>query len=107
MVITDYELFQPFSLVAANTQAYIDPQYFNDVNYKLDVKSDVYSFGVILWEVSSGRPPEDRDKNQVLSGEREEPVENTPLEYRDIYQKCWKTDQNLRPGFSKVHKILT
>ena len=24
-----------------------------------------------------------------------------------IYQKCWKTDPNLRPGVNEVHEILT
>src|SRR5581483_5284762 len=38
---------------------------------------------------------------------REDPIDDTPLEYMQIYQKCWKTDPNLRPGINEVHEILT
>ncbi|PKC71487.1 kinase-like protein, partial [Rhizophagus irregularis] len=36
---------------------YIDPNKFEQKNYKFNKKSDIYSLGVILWEISSGKPP--------------------------------------------------
>ncbi|RIB27763.1 kinase-like domain-containing protein, partial [Gigaspora rosea] len=36
---------------------YTDPQCINGIN-KYDQKSDIYSLGIILWEISTGKPPQ-------------------------------------------------
>ncbi|PKY18540.1 kinase-like protein, partial [Rhizophagus irregularis] len=73
---------------------YIEPQCFKNIRYKKVKKSDIYSLGVLLWEISSGRPPfsdcpRDLIKDHIKDGNREEPIEGTPTEYRKLYQECW------------------
>jgi serine/threonine protein kinase len=73
---------------------YIDPKCLNDQSkdYKLNKKSDVYSVGVLMWQISSGRQPfEDNDYDarlilSIVNGKREEPIDETPIKYRDLYK---------------------
>ena len=77
---------------------YVDPNSFNKfqgLNYKLNKKSDVYSIGVLLWQISSGRQPfYDEDNNYdnpslalaILNGKREEAIDETPIEYSNLYR---------------------
>ncbi|RIA88992.1 kinase-like domain-containing protein [Glomus cerebriforme] len=83
---------------------YIEPQCFNNADYKKDKKSDIYGLGVILWEITSGRPPFSNYQQQELLSHhisinklRETPIRDTPLEYQQLYQKCWDDDPNIRP----------
>lgn len=91
---------------------YIDPQAFKNNEYKLDKKSDVYSVGVLLWEISSERPPFEKSTNKVftmlsiVTGNREQPVTNTPLEYQSLYIKCWDDDPKKRPSMKDVSEKL-
>ncbi|CAB4426615.1 unnamed protein product [Rhizophagus irregularis] len=88
---------------------YNEPQLFKIINYKKDKKSDIYSLGVLLWEISSGRSPFPGYSRIVLGSHisyldlREEPVKGTPLEYQQLYQKCWNGDPDLRPDIEEVH----
>src|SRR5437763_1158575 len=91
---------------------YIEPQCFKNPRYKRDKTSDIYSLGVLLWEISSGRPPFYDIESflialQIRDGKRETPVENTPLEYQLLYQKCWDELPASRPDIDKVHETLT
>ncbi|PKY39301.1 kinase-like protein [Rhizophagus irregularis] len=91
---------------------YIEPQCFKNIRYKKDKKSDIYSLGVLLWEISSGRPPfsdcpRDLIKDHIKDGNREEPIEGTPTEYRKLYQECWDGKPESRPDIEKVHEILS
>src|SRR4051794_25921524 len=91
---------------------YMEPQCFKNVSYKKDKKSDIYGLGVLLWEISSGRPPFlDIDSFlialHIRDGRRETPVENTPLEYQRLYQKCWDELPALRSDIDEVHETLT
>lgn len=95
------------------TIEYTDPKYLSDpLNCKLDFKSDIYSLGVILWELSSGYPAyskfqqSDQLKNDIINGLREESVENTPIKYQRLYQKCWEQDPDQRLNISEVFEIL-
>ncbi|GBB99330.1 hypothetical protein RclHR1_03490012 [Rhizophagus clarus] len=91
---------------------FIDPQKFIDKKYVLDKSSDIYSLGVVLWEISSCCEPfPDEEKNYLLTfkichGEREKPVNGTPLEYIQIYTSCWQLDPKIRPSISKILTIL-
>ncbi|KAF0449002.1 kinase-like protein [Gigaspora margarita] len=91
--------------------AYIDPRCLKDSKY--DKKSDIYSLGVILWEISSGQPPfklltsyEIFWNIQVLDEFREIPAANTPLQYVELYKKCWDKDPRIRPEMPLIIKTL-
>jgi hypothetical protein len=96
---------------------YIEPQYLRNSSHKRDMKSDIYSLGILLWEMSSGRPPFIeytqkalgliRIERKILNGEKEKSVAGTPLEYLQLYQKCWQDDPNLRPEINEVYEILS
>lgn len=94
---------------------YADPKYlFDPVNYKLSMKSDIYSLSILLWELSSGRPPyskvqksHNKLRHDILNGLREVPVENTPIKYQQLYQKCWKESLNQRSNIFEVFEVLS
>ncbi|CAB4403688.1 unnamed protein product [Rhizophagus irregularis] len=95
---------------------YIDPQLLNnktddDKKYKANKKSDVYSVGVLLWEISSGLIPfesydtfhqQPKLMVEILSGKREAPVAGTPIDYLNIYKKCWEDNSDDRPNIQQV-----
>ncbi|PKC62959.1 hypothetical protein RhiirA1_538117 [Rhizophagus irregularis] len=113
--IAGFGLFkQVESTLASENLVYVEPHYLRDQSYKRDMKSDIYSLGILLWELSSGRPPFSNYvhdlaqlENEVLVGLREDQIENTPLGYVQLYQKCWQDDPNIRPTINEVHNILS
>ncbi|RHZ66078.1 hypothetical protein Glove_309g49 [Diversispora epigaea] len=91
---------------------YIDPQYleiFNTIGK--NKSSDIFSLGIILWEISSGTPPFEMSKvdllNNILKGKREMVIPGTPPKYKEIYTDCWKHNGNSRPDISQVVKNLS
>jgi hypothetical protein len=91
--------------------AYIDPQCFKKDSYIRDKKSDIYSLGVLLWEITSGYPPFPEIQMQTLGfkiamGLRENPIDGTPPNYVNLYQKCWDDDPSLRPTIGDVFNAL-
>ncbi|RGB34932.1 hypothetical protein C1646_742528 [Rhizophagus diaphanus] len=89
---------------------YIDPKSLDDQKYKLNEKSDIYSIGVLMWQISSGRQPF-KDKGfdydvqlsiAIINGLREEIIDETPVEYSNLYKECWKYEPNNRPSIQKV-----
>jgi hypothetical protein len=99
LMVTDFRLLKQVAKFIPEKEVYVEPQYLRNPKYELNMKSDIYSLGVLLWELSSGRPP--------LNEEREKPVANTPLKYLLLYQKCWQDDPNLRPEINEVYEILS
>ncbi|GBC49793.2 uncharacterized protein OCT59_000235 [Rhizophagus irregularis] len=95
---------------------YIDPQLLkkqmNDKKkYKANKKSDVYSVGVLLWEISSGQIPfksysEHYQRlalmSEITDGKREIPISSTPVDYINIYTKCWQNNPDDRPDIQQV-----
>ncbi|PKC70584.1 kinase-like protein [Rhizophagus irregularis] len=101
---------------------YLDPKSFNDAfdikcesePHIMNFKSDIYSIGVLFWLLSSGRRPfydegTQYDKSlatEIVNGKREEIVEDTPVEYSDIYTACWSDDPDERPSIQIVVSCL-
>ncbi|RGB27097.1 kinase-like domain-containing protein [Rhizophagus diaphanus] len=92
---------------------YIDPKILEDQQYKSNEKSDIYSIGVLMWQISSGRQPfKDKGFNYDLNlsiairnGLREKIIDETPIEYSNLYKKCWEYEPNNRPSIQEV--VLT
>src|SRR6266498_1988600 len=38
---------------------------------------------------------------------REKPIKITPLEYQQLYQKCWDHDPEKRPDINQVYEMLS
>ncbi|GES99064.1 kinase-like domain-containing protein [Rhizophagus clarus] len=116
--LADFGLSKKIAKASSNTSKifgvipFVDPKSLNDQNYKLDEKSDVYSVGVLMWQISSGNQPfSDKcyDASLILSivnGKREKIIDNTPIEYSNIYTECWKYEPDERPNMQEVALIL-
>ncbi|RHZ46453.1 hypothetical protein Glove_621g11 [Diversispora epigaea] len=92
--------------------AYTDPEYLrNHMKHKRNKASDIYSLGVLFWELSSGRPPFNNLPSleiykKVLLGEREDPINETPKDYIDIYSSAWNNDPHQRPTIESIFDSL-
>lgn len=118
MMISDFNLSKQLTDVSSVSKSsvngipsYIDPQCFKNSPYTRNKKSDIYSLGVILWEISSGKPPFESNTAyqsiiQINNGIRETPVEGTPSQYVDLYERCWAEDPNERPDAESVLETI-
>ncbi|GET58636.1 kinase-like domain-containing protein [Rhizophagus irregularis DAOM 181602=DAOM 197198] len=116
--LTDFGLSKKISEASSNTSKilgvipFIDPKKLYEQGYKLNKKSDVYSIGVLMWQISSGRQPfSDYDYDvslslSIVNGKREKTIDNTPIEYSNLYTECWKDDPDERPNIQNVVSIL-
>ncbi|UZO10542.1 uncharacterized protein OCT59_002123 [Rhizophagus irregularis] len=88
--------------------SYVDPKFLENYSYELDKKSDIYSLGVLMWELSSGYPPEAENisKNQIINGYRETRIPNIPKEYFNLYESCWHSEPNARPTINQIFNKL-
>ncbi|PKY53882.1 kinase-like protein, partial [Rhizophagus irregularis] len=122
LLIADLGLSKKWTEISTNSIAnkmgmveYIEPQCFkkDNIGYKKDKKSDIYSLGVLLWEISSGRPPFSNHPQDILAVHisclnlREKPIEGTPPEYQQLYQKCWDGEPKSRPDIEEVYETLS
>ncbi|CAB4430673.1 unnamed protein product [Rhizophagus irregularis] len=46
------------------------------------------------------------NEGNLKDGNRENPIEGTPLKYQRLYQICWDDDPKLRPDIEEVYEIL-
>lgn len=110
-LITDFGLSRYVNHANSNNGVrgvvpYISPERLR--NSPFDKSSDVYSFGVIMWELTSGHPPFDRDGEnfllpfQIMRGRREEIVPGTPVAYSNLYQRCWDGEPYNRAKLPEV-----
>ncbi|RIA92864.1 kinase-like domain-containing protein [Glomus cerebriforme] len=116
LMIADLGLSKHLTEIKSNSilfgvPAYIEPQCYIDHNYKQNEKSDIYSLGVLFWEISSGKPPFSEIPTLninllVIRGIREIPIENTPFEYQQLYENCWKEEPNQRPDINEIYRVL-
>ncbi|CAG8801703.1 2137_t:CDS:2, partial [Racocetra persica] len=73
--------------------------------------STIYSLGVLLWQISSGVRPymyltPQKMVEYISNGEREEPVDGTPIKYYELYQDCWHDYPEKRPDCLMALKKL-
>ncbi|KAF0505214.1 calmodulin-dependent protein kinase [Gigaspora margarita] len=116
MLIADFGISKHLNEVtmfkATEMYGYLEPQCFANHKHKCNEKSDIYSLGVIFWEITSGQPPFNRFEHKeaiivhVHEGKRETPVENTPNDYVELYQRCWDQDPEKRPEIKTVLEKL-
>ncbi|PKC76119.1 kinase-like protein [Rhizophagus irregularis] len=119
LLIADFGLSKRLTEVTSNSKSnnigiieYVEPQCLRSVNYVKDKRSDVYSLGVLLWEITSGHPPFHTAERDMLGYHishenlREEPIDGTPSEYRQLYQKCWDGDPEKRPNINEVYNEI-
>ncbi|CAB4485943.1 unnamed protein product [Rhizophagus irregularis] len=74
----------------------------NDLNEFINkriVHSDLHAYNILVHNAHI--------KHQLLNGLREDQIESTPLEYVQLYQKCWYDDPNGRPEINEIFKILS
>ncbi|RHZ76404.1 hypothetical protein Glove_198g122 [Diversispora epigaea] len=94
---------------------YVDPQYLKLFSTIGKIKSsNIFGLGIILWEISSGNPPFEKESssnvdllNNIAKGKREMTIPKTPHKYKEIYTDCWKHDGNSRPDIFQVVKNLS
>ena len=100
--LADFGLSRKIAKVSSNASKalgsipYIDPKFLHQQkNYKLNKKSDVYSVGVLMWQISSGYRPfhtENYDialAMNIVYGQREEIINETPNKYSNLYRGKW------------------
>ncbi|KAF9286963.1 hypothetical protein BGZ68_002393 [Mortierella alpina] len=91
--------------------AYIAPERFRKPQH-FDARCDIYSLGVLLWELTSGHsafskmPQDVQLAVSILNGKREQAVEGTPDLYRELYERCWESDPELRPSLDEILSTL-
>ncbi|RIB20288.1 hypothetical protein C2G38_2179695 [Gigaspora rosea] len=116
LLITDFGLSKSLESSSKSIHgglcAFMDPQYLAYENkYKREKPRDIYSLGMLFWELSSGVPPF-RDKTyagiiwQVTSGQRETPIDGTPIDFLNIYDSAWSSDPGLRPNIAEIRCML-
>ena len=115
-MITNFGLSKNLAEQTSNSKVhgihgYIEPQCYKNRRYKRNKKSDIYSLGVLFWEISSGKPPFSEISPHIINisisnGIREKPIKNTPFEYQQLYENCWKEEPDQRPNIDNVYKEL-
>ncbi|KAJ4708317.1 Serine/threonine-protein kinase [Melia azedarach] len=94
------------------TIPWMAPELLNSKNNLVTEKIDVYSFGIVMWELLTGEEPyADLPSEEIIAGiikgslRPEIPSWCDPI-WRSLMERCWSSDPNSRPAFSKIAKEL-
>ncbi|PKY28238.1 kinase-like protein [Rhizophagus irregularis] len=78
-------------------------------------KSDIYSIAMLMWEILSGQPPFINYEHNydlamdIVAGKRPKIVSGTPLQYKELMERCWNANPKERPNidilWSEMMKI--
>lgn len=103
-------------LVLTNTeeiigwQHYMAPEY---LRYKTYTKaSDVYAFGMIMHTVGTGYIPyyplciDHYLTLDIVQGLRPKLSHNIPKSFKNLIERCWNAEVNLRPSIHEIYNIL-
>ncbi|RIB27627.1 kinase-like domain-containing protein [Gigaspora rosea] len=107
ILIADFGLARELNCISSSSNIIGVPAYFDAMcllqKLKPDKKSDIYSLGVIMWELTSGKPPFNKESLaeiifKIVHGDREVAIPN----YVTLYQKCWSTEPKQRPSLNEI-----
>ncbi|XP_008192286.2 mitogen-activated protein kinase kinase kinase 11 isoform X2 [Tribolium castaneum] len=108
--ITDFglarEVYKTTRMSQAGTYAWMAPEVIKNSTFSR--ASDVWSYGVVLWELLTGETPyKGIDTLAVAYGVAVNkltlPIPSTcPQPWRELMEKCWKSDPHLRPSFEQI-----
>ncbi|KAF9967213.1 hypothetical protein BGZ70_010367 [Mortierella alpina] len=89
------------------TLQWMAPELFQDTP-QYSAKSDVYALGMVMWEMAAGstRPYRNHTPDGmircIMNGILEEYPDDTPKNYADCIQMCWKQTAEERPAAVEV-----
>ncbi|CAI2186035.1 7776_t:CDS:2 [Funneliformis geosporum] len=63
--------------------SYVDPKKLLDLKFKYEKASDIYSYGVLI------KGDLVLLRLFIIDGYRENVIEETPENYKELYEKCW------------------
>ncbi|KAF9936713.1 hypothetical protein BGZ65_002132 [Modicella reniformis] len=100
---------------------YIAPERLTKNGTRYSIECDIYSLGMVFWEIASGRPPFDNLiaacsvedgtlmslAQNIVSGRRERPVQDTDPVFEDLYTRCWHPNPLERPSIDWIIQTLS
>ncbi|OHT08687.1 TKL family protein kinase [Tritrichomonas foetus] len=84
----------------------------NETQNKYSFKIDVYAYGILLWEITSGSAPyvglDPRYIQQHVKNDDLRPIIpfNTPDGVRNLIERCWDRNPDLRPTFDEIVNLF-
>ena len=104
-----------FMIGYSNKNEYSAPEYMQEKSNIVEnpkIGADIYSFGMIVWELITEVKPfkmlakEELIKKVVIEKSRPKIPDNIPIEISQIIRACWQHEEDKRPAFSKILKLL-
>ena len=104
-----------FMIGYANKNEYTAPEYLEEKSNVVEnarMAADIYSFGMIVWELITEMKPfktlakEDLVNKVVIEKSRPKIPDNIPSEISQIIRACWQHEEDKRPSFGKILKLL-
>ena len=104
-----------FMIGYINKTEYTAPEYLEEKSNVVENArpgADIYSFGMIVWELITEMKPfkmlqrEDLINKVVIEKSRPKIPDNIPTEISQIIRACWQQEEDKRPSFTKILKLL-